>query len=248
MNNVIKSELFKSMKSVYFRICLFIGSAFIALVSVFLPEISKVIEYPITSADKIFEVLPFVFMGASIILLIFLPLFSDVFKYNTLKNQPHTIPQMPFAKYIASLVIASVYAVVFVISITITMIRLEADNAEAIKLSLECIVRFLGAIPNYMAIIAVIQLLSVAVKNEIVSAIIYYYGITQLFTIKLIITSVISENFNFVIHFTPIGELFNLGYLEFSIAHIVIGALLGIVYTLVLNKLTAKLFCKRALV
>jgi len=155
---------------------------------------------------------------------------------------------MPFAKYIASLVIASVYAVVFVISITITMIRLEADNAEAIKLSLECIVRFLGAIPNYMAIIAVIQLLSVAVKNEIVSAIIYYYGITQLFTIKLIITSVISENFNFVIHLTPIGELFNLGYLEFSIAHILIGALLGIVYTLVLNKLTAKLFCKRALV
>ncbi len=247
MNNVIKSELFKSMKSGYFRICLIFGSLFIALAAIFLPEISKVIEYPVTTAEKIFEVLPFVFMGVSIALMIFLPLFSDVFRYNTLKNQPGTITQMPMAKYLTALILASVYALVFIVSITVTMIRLEADKAIAVRFALECIVRFLAAIPNYAAIISAIQLLTVAVKNDIVSAIIYYYALTQLFTVKLIITSAVSENFNFVIHLTPVGELFNLGYLEFSAVHILIGALLGAVYTFVLHKLTVKLFCKRVM-
>ena len=98
MVNVIKSEIFKSLKSTYFRICLIGGSIFIAIAVLFIPQIASIVGFSIETRADLPKIMPFVFTGACVALMIFFPIFTDIFKYNTLKNDPRSIPLITTGK------------------------------------------------------------------------------------------------------------------------------------------------------
>lgn len=245
MKNVIKSEIYRNFKSWYFKLCFFGGCLFISVVTIFLPELANVIKYSMENVADLEAALPFIFIGAAIALVAISPLFTDVFKYNTYKNNPQYLLKLPRAKFVTIVLFMLAYAVVFMASLTICTLRLSSGNDLPLNDIISCNVRFIATIPNYIAIVAFIQLLSVVLGNEIISVVVYYITISQLFTAKLIVNSMVYETFNINSHLTPLGELFNLGEEDFSVAVILIGVVIGIIYTVVINKFVMKFYKKR---
>lgn len=245
MINIIKAEIFKNFKSVYFRISFFGGCILIAAVMLFLPELSKIAEYPVKDASTFMKVLPFLFIGASIALIVMFPMFTDIFKYDTYKNNSQAILLLPAAKFAAGAVMLLVYALVFMISMSAVLMRIGSGEENLINTVLECNIRFLGAIPCYLALIASVQFLTVAVKNEIAAVVVYYFAISQLFTGELIIRNILSDTLGITPHLTPLGELFSLGENKFSFIQIAISSAVGIIYTAVIYKVTSNLYKKR---
>ena len=245
MKKVIKSEIYKNLKNWYFKLCFFGGCLFISVVTIFLPELAKIIDYSMKSVSDLEAGLPYVFIGAAIALMALLPMFTDIYKYNTYKNNPQYLLMLPRAKFVTIVLFMLVFAVVFMASLTICILRLSSGNDLPLKDIISCNIRFLAAIPNYVAIIAFIQLLTIIIKNEIASIVIYYFIITQVFTAKLIVNSIVYENLGINSHFTPVGEIFNLGGEELSIVGILIGVVVGVIYTVVFNRIGMKYYKKR---
>jgi len=247
MVNVIRSEIFKSLKSTYFRICLIGGSIFIAIAVLFIPQIASIVGFSIETRVDLPKIMPFVFTGACVALMIFFPIFTDIFKYNTLKNDPRSIPLITTGKYLTALIFCLIFAAVFMASFTVTYFRLAPSPDSDKGLLAESFISFLATIPNYAAIIALIQLITVVSKNEIIAAIIYYYSFAQLFTVKLMMAGAMPEDMVILRHLTPIGEFYNLGNLHFSAIHITLSVVVGVVYSIVLHLLTKKYFEKRVM-
>lgn len=244
MADIIKSEIFKCWKSIYFRICLVGGSLVIAVMMYFLPEVAGIVGFHINTCEDLSKIMPFVLTGACVMLMIFFPVFTDIFKYNTLKNNPRSIPYMTTAKFFTVILFCMIYAVVFLAAFTVTYFRL-AQPGESISLLIKNYISFLAAIPNYAAVIALIQLLTIVSKNEIVAAIIYYYSFAQLFTIKLMVANSMPEDIVLLRHLTPIGEFYNLGDLQCSAVHIALSLAIGFIYTITIHIITRKTFMKR---
>jgi|GEM_PF-1660812 len=247
MVNVIRSEIFKSLRSTYFRICLVGGSLFIAIAVLFIPQIANVAGFSIETRSDLSKIMPFVFTGACVALMIFFPIFTDIFKYNTLKNEPGSISLITTGKYLTALIFCLIFAAVFMASFTVTFFRLAPSPDTDKGLLAESLISFLATIPNYAAMIALIQLITIAAKNEIIAAIIYYYSFAQLFTVKLIMAGAMPEDMVILRHLTPIGEFYNLGDLRFSAVHITLSVVVGIVYAIVLHTMSRKYFMKRVM-
>ena len=244
MSNIIKSEMFRSLRSCYFRLCFFGGALLMGAGMIFLPEIAEFIGFHLKTADDLNIVLPFVLVAVAVALMVIFPMFTDIFKYDTYKNNPPALLCLQKAKYAAVLIFMLFYAAVFTISLSVCIIRLTPEGSSPVGDILSCCGRFLATVPNYMAIIAFIQLLAVSVRNETASIVVYYFIIPQMFTVKLFINAVFSNSGDTVIHLTPVGELYNLGC-NISPVQTVISVVVGIAYTAVLIAMVQKFYKKR---
>lgn len=244
MSLFIKAEIYKYFKNRYFRLCFIVGAVVIAGALLFLPEIAVFFEESIPTRVEILKFMPFLFIGAAIVILILLPLFSDVFRYNTLKNKFYNKYSIISGKFIVSLFMALIFAVVYVAIFLVSLNFLEAGKNYSTSLIIEFIMRFVAAIPNYAALLAYLQFLTILFRNEIIVAVIYYYTISTLFTLKLIIGQMIPENLTFLHHLTPVDELYNMGNLPFDGEACFFSIVVGCIYIVIFHLLAKSVFLK----
>ncbi|ADL53881.1 ABC transporter permease [Clostridium cellulovorans] len=235
MLNYIKGEIYKVIKRPYLFVitfalgigCLFIGGVLPKLLMA--ESILNLTRYGILSISNLLVI------GINAILLIFLPIFTEDFRNKTFKNLVNvnlSRKQMFLAKYIVQLIMAVIMAIILFLFLGVAIQMLPPGEGYSNSMFIGFFIKLFSTIPCFATGIAIIDLLAILVKKEILICVIYYYGYIQIYAIIMFMLYRSSNTILRVI-FMP-AQIGNLFYNEFSVSACLLTAITGLVYSTLL--------------
>lgn len=232
MFNYIHGELYKVIRRKYLMIILVV----LAIIMVGLAKIltSNILfsSAPFSTRTGILSLSIYFIIGLNALLLIFVPLFTDDFRYNTLKNLVSydlNMFHVFLGKFIVQIIVAIIFAVILFPVLGLLIQLLPPGEGYTNKMLIEFYLKIFSAIPCLAASIAIADYISLLIKNELVVCLLYYYGYIQIYA--LILYANLNSTFNWIKCFIMPAQIGSLFYQAFSVRNCVITIVSGILYT-----------------
>lgn len=243
MYHNIKAELYKISKKKYNYILLIISVVSIVLIILCLK--GKVISGIPVNRENLLNFIPITFIVIPTFMIFFLPMFSEEFRNNTFKNLITLGIQKKdilLSKFFSTCIIVSIYSFICIGVFLISLLLLEPGSNFSNYLITEFLIKFFVAFPSFLAVLAIIFLLMIIIKNDIIVCVVFYYGIMQLPFFVIIIENLLSINLQNINRFILVSNLSVLVNSSTSINNYLLIFTLGIFYTIVFIIFSIKFF------
>lgn len=246
MYSNIKAELYKMSKKKYNYFLVIISV--ITIVFIVYSLKGKVISNIPINRENLLNFIPIAFIILPTFMILFLPNFSEEFRNNTFKNsitlgiEKRTIL---LYKFFTTCIIFFIYSVICIGTFLISLLMLEPGNNFSNSLIIEFLTKFVVAFPTFLAVLAIIYLLMVIIKNDIIVCIVFYYGIMQLPFFIVIIEKLFSINLQSINRFILVSNLSLLINTTASINNYILIFILGILYTVLFLIFSIKFFDRK---
>ena len=244
----IKGEMYKSFHRKYLYVatlvmamCI-IGASFVVR-RLSLGSSGKINREWILSYDGFFV------PAVMVILLVFLPVFSDDYKNHTHKNlymSLLSVKQIFICKYIAQVITAIIMAVILYTLLILCILSVPCTEAYTSLMLMRFFLKMVLAIPLFAVSILVIDVIFSYTGNELFTFLIYYYGYMQVVGL-MVLSGGSVDNPALAVLILPVA-VSNLSNMPLTVLSGLEVVSCGIVYTLLLVKIGAKRYEKLNLV
>lgn len=193
----IQGELYKVLHRKYIYIfililsIIFVGGSMYVLKGNILPATVPLTQHFVLQNGN------FIALGVLVLLMLVLPILTEEYKYNTLKNLVTlnlSKAQIYLGKLFVQTSIMLILAVVFITEFVFVLQAIPSGESAIGKLLLEFILKIICTIPCYIATIVILNLMAILLKNAIVICLVYYYGYIQIYMILMFTCGNISSD------------------------------------------------------
>ncbi|UFH65200.1 ABC transporter permease [Clostridium cadaveris] len=215
MIKLIKAELYKYYKRPFIYVV--IGALISAMAFVIYSSQGNLIVDVIVakegySREAFIKVAGFGFPFITYILMLFSVVMTDDLKAGTIKNLLSSNVnkyKIFLSRFIVQVILAFIVSVVSLIAFFLMISTIEAGNEYSISLVRDFLMRFAVVSVGYVGMIALINFLSVLIKNESVVSVIYYFIILQISVVIFLLKKTIAPQVEWI---QRLLITYNIGY------------------------------------
>lgn len=251
MLNLIKAELYKYYKRpfIYITIVSLISAmAFIISSSQGILSVDFLVVKGHLFRESFIELAGFGFSFIAYALMVFSVVMTDDYKSGTIKNllaSNVNKAQIFLSRFIVQIILAFIVAAVSLVAFFLMISTVKAGDGYSMALVKDFLIRFSVASVGYVGILALINFLSVAIRNDSIVAVIYYFIIMQISTVIFLLKKTVAPGIEWV---QDLLITYNIGYVgnSFTDAKNYIPVIVtGIAYTLIFTLLGIFIFNKQ---
>ena len=246
MKNYIKGELYKAVRNRYLFVITFVLGIGIIASTKIITNIPLLSNSFIATRSGILSIGIMLGIGINVLLLVFLPIFTEDFRNNTFKNIINlnlSKWQIFLAKYIVQIIAALFVAIILFSCLGVALIMLPPGEGYTNEMLIEFLFKLIASIPCFAATIAIMDLLALVIKKELVICLIYYYVYIQIYAIITFMNGNINNTLARVILMpAQVGYMFNN---NFSIKTCMFTALSGLLYIILVVTIYSRLKIER---
>lgn len=251
MIKLIKAELYKYYKRPFIYITiesLISAMAFVICSAQGILSVDFIVTKGDFSRESFIEFAGFGFTFITYALMIFSVVMTDDYKSGTIKNLLSSNvnkSQIFLSRFIVQIILAFIVAVVSLVAFFLMLSTVKAGDGYSMALAQDFLIRFSVASVGYVGILALINFLSVAIKNESIVAVIYYFIIMQISTVIFLLKKTVAPGIEWV---QGLLITYNIGYVgnSFADASSYIPVIVtGLAYTLIFTLLGMFIFNKQ---
>ena len=245
MLNLIKSEVYKYLKRPFTYITTLILSIgtflVVALVS------GKFTETPWYTREKFLSLTFAYFPIILIFMMIFGGIISEEYKEGTFKNlcaSNISKSKIFFSKFVVQIFLAVVIATICMIVFLVSVNMLKPGEGYTSEMLKGFTFRFIASTPIFLAGIALVNLLVVIFKKDLIVCIIYYF-IMQLGTVTFILEKLLWDKFALIPEVFLSTQLGYAGRMNATSPELIKAVIIGLVYTVIFTIIAAVIFNKQ---
>lgn len=245
MHNLIKAEVYKYSKRPFTYISalsLSIGTLLVvALVA------GKFSETPLYTREEFLSLTFAYFPIILIFMMIFGGIISEDYKERTFKNLCAfniSKSKIFFSKFIVQIFLAVVIATICMIVFLVSVNMIKPGDGYTSETLKGFTFRFIASTPIFLAGIALVNLLVVILKKDLIVCIVYFF-IMQLGTFTFILEKVLWDKFALIREVLLSTQLGIVGSMSATSTELIKAVIIGLVYTVIFTAITAVIFNKQ---